>query len=48
MPGLRKAGETFRNLKTIVVYHLMVGFSFVMDNPTLFRALHMAEVVLNL
>lgn len=47
-PGLRKAGETFRNLKTIVVYYLMVGFSFVMDNPTLFRALHMAEVVLNL
>lgn len=48
MPGLIKAGETFRNLKTLVVYDLFVGFSFVMDNPTLFKALHTGEVVLNL
>lgn len=48
VPGLRKAGETFRNLKTLVVYDLFMGFSFVMDNPTLFKALHTCEVVLNL
>lgn len=48
MPGLRKAGETFRNPKTLVIYYLLMSFSFVMDNPTLFKALHAGEVVLNL
>lgn len=48
MSGLRKAGETFRNLKTLVVCYLLMGFSFVVDNPTLFKALHVGEVVLNL
>lgn len=47
MPVLRKAGEAFRNLKTLVVYYLFMGFSFVMDNPTLFKALHTGEVVIN-
>lgn len=48
MLGLTKAGETLRNLKTLLVYYLLMGFSFVMDKLTLFKALHAGEVVLNL
>lgn len=51
-PGLWKAGETFRNLKALVVYYLLMGFSFVMDSPMktpcLFKALHTGDLVLNL
>lgn len=47
MPGLRTAGETFRILKTLVSC-LLMSFSFMMDNSSLFKALLAGEVFLNL
>ena len=48
MPRLRKAGETFRSLKTLVVSCLLISFFFMMDNPSLFKAVLVGEVFLNL
>jgi len=48
VPGLRKAGETFRSLKTLVVSCLLRSFSFMMDNTSFFKAFLVGEVFLNL
>lgn len=48
MPGLRKAGVTFRCLKALVVSCLLMTFSFMMHNSSLFKALLAGEVFLNL
>lgn len=45
MTGLRKTGETFSSL---VVSRLLMSFRFTVDNPSLFKAVPVGEVFLNL